>query len=253
MQRPSLRTVLVPGVMLATWLACLGAARAGKPASAAAIGVDVAGLSPVVDHPFAPFSRIARAEWRGYDLDDDTKDTLETRVEMTVREAPEKIAGAMTTVAEFTHYEKGAVVERSWKYFAQDANGAVFILGERVDDVEDGKVVGHVGQWIAGEKRARAGLYMPATPVAGGIFEQGLAPGIAESRSKVTKLGATYNGPAGTFADCVETDVVDPVSKARSTRIYCRGQGRVSESSNAHSLQLVALELRTPPPQLDGK
>lgn len=248
------RSVLVWSLLSMAWLTCLGAARPAKPAaSAATLGVDVAGLSPAVTNPYAPYSRIAKAVFTGFDLDDETKDTLETRVVMTVREAPEKFAGAMTTVAEFTHYEKGLVVERSWRYFAQDANGAVFLLGEKVDDIEEGKVVGHVGQWTAGVKGARAGLYMPAAPAQGGVFEQGLAPGAFESRSRVTKLGSSLSVPAGDFQECLETDVVDPVSKARSTRAYCRDKGRVRESSNMHSLKLVELELRTPPPQSGGQ
>jgi hypothetical protein len=59
--------------------------------------------------------------------------------------------------------------------------------------------------------------------------------------------------PAGDFQECLETDVTDPVTKSRSTRVYCRGKGRVRESSSMHSLQLVELELRTPPPQTEGK
>lgn len=239
----------VPVLCLAAamWIACVGAARPGKPA-AATIGVDVAGLSATVSNPYAPFSQIKRAVFAGYDLDDETKDTLETRVEMTVREAPEKLAGADVTVAEFVHYEQGKVVERAWEYYAQDASGAVFLLGRKVDDIEEGKVVGHVGQWIAGTKGARAGLYMPAAPAVGGLFEQS-----ADSRSRVTKLGSSLSVPAGDFQECLETDVTDPVTKARSSRVYCHGKGRVRESSNMHSLKLVELELRTQPPQGEGK
>jgi hypothetical protein len=253
MSRSPRRLVLTLCLLCAAWFAAVGAARPGKPASIAQVGVDVTGLSHVISHPYVPFSSIKRAVYAGYDLDDETKDTLQTKVVMTVRDAPESIAGAMTTVVEFTHFEQGAVVERSWKYLAQDASGAVFILGDKIDDIENGKVVGHVGQWVAGQKGARAGLYMPAAPAVGNVFEQASVPGVAESRSKVTKTAASIAVPAGAAEDCVVTDVVDPAAKARTTRTYCRDKGRVSESSAMHLLQLVELELRTPPPQTGGK
>ena len=253
MSRSPRRILLAACLPLAAWLTVLGAARPAKTPTVAQVGVDVTGLSPQITNPYVPFSSIQSAVYAGYDLDDETKDTLETKVTMTVKDAPESMAGAMATVVEYTHYEKGLVVERSWKYLAQDASGAVFILGHKIDDIEEGKVVGHVGQWIAGQKGARAGLYMPATPAVGGVFEQASVPGIAESRSKVTKLAAAVTVPSGAFEDCLVTDVVDPAAKARTTRTYCRGKGRVSESSSMHSLQLVELELRTPPPQTGGK
>ncbi len=128
----------------------------------------------------------------------------------------------------------------------------MFALADKVDDIEEGKVVGHVGQWVAGEKRARAGLHMPAAPAMGGVFEQAAAPGAAESRSKVTKLEFNHTVPAGDCTDCLQTGVLDPVAKSSSTRVYCRGKGRVSDWSRMHALQLVELELRTPPPQSDG-
>jgi hypothetical protein len=250
--RPSL--VRARTLAIALTIACVSIAHAAKPSpSLATLGVDVSSLSQVVDNPYAPFSRIARAVYAGYDLDDDTKDTLQTRVVMTVREAPEKVAGTMATVVEFVHLEQGAVVEKSWKYYAQDPSGAVFALGDKVDDIEADKVVSHVGQWVAGEKRARAGLHMPAAPALGGLFEQGLAPGAFESRSRVMKLATTWTVPAGTFEDCLETDVLDPVSKARSSRVYAKGRGLVREQSSMHLLELVELELRTPPPQSGTK
>lgn len=249
----SLRAVRLIVLAAVTWLACVGAGKPAKPVTAAAVGVDPATLSAHVNNPYAPWSLLRRAVWDGWELDDETKDTLRVRVEMTVLDAPETVAGTSATVAEFVVRENGVVAERSWEYYAQDPSGAVFQLGRKVDDIEEGKVVGHVGQWMAGEKRARAGLHMPTKPALGSVFEQGLAPGASESRSKVTKLGLAHSVPAGDCEDCLETDVLDPVSKDRSVRVYCRDKGRVKDQSSMHSLQLVELELRTPPPQPNGK
>ena len=247
------RTLAILSFAAAVLAACLGAARPRGASTVGILGVDVSGLSPVVTHPFAPFSLIKRAVFEGHELDEDTKDTLQVRVLLTVREAPEPIAGAMATVVETVDYEQGAIVEKSREYYAQDRSGAVFLLAEKVDDVSDGKVVGHAGQWVAGEKRARAGLYMPAEPAVGGVFEQEVAPGVSESRSRVSRMNLSVTVPFGDCADCLETDVVDPATKATGTKIYCRGKGRVSDWSKMHSLKLVELELRTPPPQPEAK
>ena len=62
-------------------------------------------------------------------------------------------------------FEDGELVERTLDYFAQHKDGSVYYFGERVDDYEDGKVVGHKGQWLSGEGKNRHGVFMPAQPV----------------------------------------------------------------------------------------
>ena len=81
-------------------------------------------------------------------------------------------------------FEDGELVERTADYFAQDGKGRVWYFGERVDDIENGKVVGHEGQWLAGKNGAKPGLFMPAKPRVGQVFEQERAPGVAEDRSR---------------------------------------------------------------------
>lgn len=237
-------------LLLCSSLGPASAARTSRPA--AGIGVDVAGLSPEVTHPYAPWSQIRRAVFEGYELDEDTGDTVRVRVVLSVREAPEGILGAQATVVQSEDEENGAVAERSLEYYAQDGAGAVFELAEKVEDIRDGKVVGHEGQWIAGQRGARAGLYMPAEPTVGTLFEQEIAPGVSQSRSKVTRVGFSSSVPAGDCEDCMETEVTDGISKEKGTRTYCRGKGLVSDWSPSHSLTLVELELRTPPPRSEG-
>jgi hypothetical protein len=254
MPRIMLRSAAVLPAAILVVLACLGAAPASKTARpSAALGVDVSGLTPEITHPYAAWNLIQRAVFTGYELDEDTKDTVKVRVVVTVHEAPEKILGTMATVVQIEDEEDGAVSERTFEYYAQDKAGAVFELAEKVDDISKGKVVGHGGQWIAGQRGARAGLYLPAEPAVGGTFEQEIAPGVSQSRSKVTRVGISYSVPAGDCEDCLETEVTDPITKEKGTKIYCRGKGLVSDWSPSHSLTLVELELRTPPPQPEGK
>jgi len=254
MPRTPFRSIAAFPAALFVFVTCLGVALAhGASRPAAGIGVEVAALSPEVTQPYAPWTQIRRAVFEGYELDEDTGDTIQVRVVVTVRETPEKILGALATVVQIEDMENGAVAERTLEYYAQDRAGAVFQLAEKVDDIHEGKVVGHGGQWVAGQRGARAGLYMPAEPAIGSLFEQEVAPGVSQSRSKVTRVGLSLSVPAGDCEDCLETEVTEPLTKENGIRIYCRGKGLVSDRSPSHSLRLVELEMRTPPPRPEGK
>ncbi len=64
-------------------------------------------------------------------------------------------------------YEHGELVERTLDYYAQHRDGSVWYVGERVKDYEGGKVVGHEGQWLAGDGNATLGVFVPAEPRVG--------------------------------------------------------------------------------------
>ncbi len=111
MSRSMRRVAVTLCAGIAVLATCLGASRPKSAGSSiASLGVDPAALSPVVDNPYAPWSLIKRAVYAGFELDDETKDTLEVRVVATVRDHPEPIAGAMATVVEFVVHEQGALV-----------------------------------------------------------------------------------------------------------------------------------------------
>lgn len=234
---------------------CTGASRSPKSggASSGELGVDASALSPRIDHPYVAFSLVKRAVYQGMELDDETGDTVRVRVVVNVRDTTETVAGVGVTAVEVLDYENGELVEKTIDYYAQDTSGAVYYLGERVDDLEEGKVAGHEGQWMAGVKHARAGTFMPGRPAVGDSFEQERAPGVAEDRSRVIRTGITVTVPAGTCQDCLETEDLDPVRKTSQHKWYCRGWGLVRELGKAQSLELVELELRATPPASTAK
>ena len=240
--------VTVGGFMASVLLACCGGAEPSKAESkiATELGVDRAKLSHQVENPWAPFSRIQRAVYEGEELDAEAGETMEIRVEVSVREAPGVVAGVSATVVDVSDFEDGELVEKTEDYYAQDADGVVYYLGERVDDFEDGKVVGHGGQWLAGENKARAGIFMPVAPKVGDVFEQERAPGVAEDRSTVIAAHDQVTVPAGTFQKCIEVEDVDPITGSKQRKIYCHGVGLVREIFDAeHSLDLIEIETRS--------
>jgi hypothetical protein len=126
-------------------------------------------------------------------------------------------------------------------YYAQHQDGTVYYMGERVDDYEDGEVVGHSGQWLAGEDGARAGVFMPEDPQVGNAFAQERAPGVAEDESQVMKVDQNVTTTGGDFSGCIKTEDYDPIGKVREFKVYCPGVGLVREEfENGGFLDLIS-------------
>jgi len=143
---------------------------------------------------------------------------------------------------EVKEFEDGELTEITKDYYAQHKDGAVYYFGERVDEYRDGKVVGHGGQWLAGEGQNQPGVFMPAEPNIGDEFEQEKAPGIAEDRSKVIAVDQTVETPAETDAGCIKTEDYSPIDKVTESKFYCPDVGLVREEFPGGFLDLVSME-----------
>lgn len=218
--------------------------RAEAPDALPDIGVVRAGLSAAVTNPFVALHTLRRAVYAGKERDPETGKGSRVRVEVRTRDTTSTLAGVPVTVVDVTHHSDDEVVERTREHYAQTESGDVHFIGEHVDDYEGGKLVGHDGQWVAGEQGSRAGLFMPAAPKVGDVFEQERAPGIVQNRSKVVAVGRTVKVPAGTFTDCIETEHYDPVEKVRTRKWYCRDVGLVKESNAERTVELTLRESR---------
>ena len=122
-------------------------------------------------------------------------------VVISVLDEIEVVNGVKTRVIEEREYENGRLAEISRNFFAMAKETKdVFYFGEDVDYYEDGKITGHGGQWRAGEGDARAGLYMPGSPVVGMRYYMEFAPGAAMDRAEIFDVDATVETPKGTFS-----------------------------------------------------
>jgi hypothetical protein len=217
--------------------ACRGGGDAADNSPAA---INPADFQAAIDNPFYPLSSLGPRIYEGEEPDPDTGEVVETRLESTVLPETDVVAGVEVTVLEEKNYEDGELVESTLDYFAQHKDGSVYYFGERVDDYEGGKVVGHESQWLAGEGENEPGVFMPAEPVVGAEFEQEKAPGIAEDRSKVVATDQTVTTPAGTFSGCIKTEDFDPLGNATEFKYYCPGDGFVREEPESGFLDLVS-------------
>lgn len=201
---------------------------------------DPADFSSEVDHPLVPLTSVGLTVFEGSERDPDTGETIEIRIESRVLDKTDQVAGVEVAVVEVKDFEDDELVERTLDYYAQQTDGSVWYLGERVDDYEEGKIVGHEGQWLAGEGDAKPGIFMPADPQPGDTFEQERAPGIAEDESTVLEVGLQVTTPAGKFSDCIRTEDFAPLDNLTEFKIYCPGVGLVREEPEGGTIELVS-------------
>ena len=113
-----------------------------------------------------------------------------------------------------------------------------------MDNYEDGEVVDHEGEWIAGEGDAQVGVFLPPDPQVGDEFEQERAPDVAEDISTVVDTGVAVVSRSATtraawkprtWTRCRTTRGPSTSSTAR-TWVSCR------VSPEGDTLDLVSLE-----------
>jgi hypothetical protein len=200
---------------------------------------DLSELSAVVDHPLVPLASVPSKVFVGEESDPETGKPIAVRVEETVQPANAQIAGAAVSVVDVNDYHDGTLVKTTADYFAQGPDGTVYYLGERVDEYENGNVVGHEGAWLVGESSNQPGLFMPADPAIGDSFQQEQVPGIAEERSTVIASDQIVSTAAGRFAHCIVTRDADLPDGPVERKTYCPGVGLVREKFPGGHIELM--------------
>ena len=123
-------------------------------------------------------------------------------------------------------WEDGELVEVSRNFFSRDTRtGNIYYFGEDVAIFEDGKIVGHEGEWRAGVDGAVPGLIMPSVFLLGARYYQEQAPGNALDKARHAESGLTVDTPAGTFEDCILIRETSDLEDGVSIKIYAPGVG----------------------------
>ena len=123
----------------------------------------------------------------------------------------------------------GEPIEVTDDWYAQDAEGNVWYLGEDTAEYENGKKVSTEGSFEAGVGGAEAGIAMPADPVPGMAYRQEYLKGVAEDRGEVVSVGDEMVAtPAGSWDDVLMTrDLVPLEPGVQELKFYARGVGQV--------------------------
>ena len=141
-----------------------------------------------------------------------------------------------------TEFEDGELVERTFDYFAQDDRGTVWYLGENVDEIENGKVVGHGGAWLYGKDTDKMGVGMPANPQVGSRWRHEDVPGGPVETDKVVAVldKATVRGKA--YHDVLKVREQNPPDPEVEFKLYAPRIGNIQERPVGGSLGLVGCE-----------
>ena len=182
--------------------------------------VDKANLVPTGKNPYFSLEPGYQASYK------DGEDTLV----ITVLNETKVVDGVTTRVVEEREEEGGQLAEVSRNFFAIDkTTNDVYYFGEEVDDYKDGKVVGHGGAWLAGEKGARFGLIMPGKPKVGDKYYQEIAPKVAMDRAEIISLEKELDDACGRNSSACMSKESSAVERGTSRKWYAAGVGMVKD------------------------
>ncbi|MEJ7794395.1 MAG: hypothetical protein WKF50_02505 [Nocardioides sp.] len=189
------------------------------------VDLDPSEFSPTSDHPYFPLE--PGRQWTYREVDDSGS---EVRVVVTVSSQTRTIAnGVEASVVRDTVTEDGTLIEDTLDWYAQDADGNVWYLGEDTAEFEDGELTTRAGSFEAGVDGALPGIIMPADPAVGMSYRQEYYPGKAEDNGEVLAVGQQSGVPMGHFDDVVvtaDTTTIEP--DVLELKLYAPGVGMVA-------------------------
>jgi hypothetical protein len=193
----------------------------------------------VVDNPLFPLRPGAAYV---FEITDDGETSVDS---VTVLRETKRVAGVTATVVHDRVSRRGAIVEDTFDWYAQDTSGTVWYLGEDTKEYRAGKVVSTAGSWQAGVAGAIAGIMMKAHPRVGDSYRQEYRRGVAEDMGRVVSVTDSAAVRAGRFTSCVTTEDWSPLEpKVRERKTYCPGVGLVRErvtTGGSERSELVAI------------
>ena len=128
------------------------------------------------------------------------------QVVVTVTTETREIANGITArVVRDTVSADGELLEDTFDWYAQDAEGNVWYLGEDTAEFEDGEVSSTEGSFEAGVDGALPGIIMPADPSDGMRYRQEYYAGEAEDNGEILSTEEQADVPFGHFDDVLLT------------------------------------------------
>jgi hypothetical protein len=197
---------------------------ADLPQGSEPVKLDPAQFTTEIDNPYWPMkpgSRWVFTETGG--------DGSEQKVVVTVTDRTKTIAnGVEARVVRDVVSENGEPVEITDDWYAQDADGNIWYLGEKTAEYRNGEVTTRAGSFEAGVDGAQAGVVIPADPQPGMSYRQEYLEGEAEDQASVLSIDEQVGGPTGHYTDVLMTrDVVPLEPKVNEHKFYAPGVGPV--------------------------
>jgi hypothetical protein len=193
------------------------------PRGSEPVELDPAEFTADIDNPYWPMPPGSRWVYR-----ETGENGAERRVVVTVLDRTKTVDGIEARIVHDVVTEGGELVEDTYDWYAQDANGNVWYLGEATKEYDGGKLVGTDGSWEAGVDGAQAGILIPAAPEVGLEYRQEHYEGEAEDRGKILSLDEWVEVPAGSYRPVLMTKDWTPLEPdVLEHKFYAKGVGPV--------------------------
>jgi major membrane immunogen (membrane-anchored lipoprotein) len=213
---------LVALAAIALLAGCGGSSATSLPQGDEPVELDPADFTTDIDNPWMPFRTGSKWVYRETD-----QEGAEQRVEVTVLDETKMVMGIETRVVHDVVTEDGEVVEATFDWYAQDADGNLWYFGEDTKEFDDGKV-STAGSWEAGVDGAQPGVLVPAEPEVGMTYRQEYYEGEAEDGAVVVSLEEKVEVPFGKYEGVLMTREFNPLEPDVSEhKFYARGIGVV--------------------------
>jgi len=224
-----MRYALLAAALLAALSACSGGgsetAASSLPQDGQPFALDPGTLTTDIDNPYWPMKPGSRWVFR----ETDAEGTV-SRVVVTVLDETKTIMGAKARVVHDQVTQDGELAEDTFDWYAQDADGNLWYLGEDTTEYEDGKPKTKEGSWQAGVRGALPGIIMPADPQPGMAYREEYYKGHAEDAAEIIGTDALAVVPAGRYEHGVQTRNTSAIEPdVVEEKIYAKGVGVVLE------------------------
>ena len=220
-----MRTIAIVATCAAAGLLAAGCGGSGStslPQGDEPVDLDPSTFTTEIDNPYWPMTPGMRWVYRESDVDG-----ARQRVVVTVTDDTKVVLGIEARVVHDVVTEDGQVVEETFDWYAQDADGNVWYLGEDTKEYDEGNV-STAGSWEAGVDGAQPGVIMPAEPEVGTTYRQEYKAGEAEDAAEVLSVDEKAQVPLGRFDHVLVTKEYTPIEPdVLEHKLYARGVGPV--------------------------
>jgi len=194
-----------------------------------------------IDNPYLPLSPGTTLTYRGKV---DGKNVIDV---FAITNQTKLIEGVNVRVIHDRVFQGANLVEDTFDWFAQDANGNVWYFGEDTRELDHGTVISTEGSWEAGVNKAHAGIFMPAHPAKGDFFKQEDARNVAEDCTRILDLGAIVTTPFVSSTDALKTEEFSLLEPGvLDNKYYVKGIGNVKEQTVQGGNDVLRLVSVTP-------
>src|SRR5882724_5896204 len=204
--------------------------------------LDPANFVTTIDNPYFPLPIGRTLVYQGVKDGQSQIDTV------TVTARTKVILGITATEVSDVSTHDGALLEKTFDWYAQDKQGNVWYLGEDTTAFLPHGKTDTTGSWLAGVRGAEPGIIMEANPQIPDAYRQEFLAGVAEDTAWVVERGGTVTAPYGKLRNTLKTleaTRIEPGSY--DLKVYAPGIGIVLEQSLSGAPELASLVSVTGP------